>query len=144
MYKFYVFIKTILIFSVKKTTFSIGFYFFLSTMYIEFLFNWSYMLKSLGITMWYNDNWWYLMECDANFLHLVPGPFILCVGFILYIIGLSTTYWSETVQTGTHAGLWKVCTKDDTNTEICFNINEKGSVPRKQFINFKQFIVTFL
>lgn len=78
------------------------------------------------------------MECDGNFLHLVPGPCILCVGFILYIIGLSTTYWSEIEQSGTHAGLWKICTKDDTNTDICFTINERGSVPRKQFNKLKQ------
>lgn len=74
------------------------------------------------------------MECDGNVLHRLPGPFILCVGFIVYIIGLSTTYWSEIEQSGTHAGLWKVCTTDDTHTELCFAINERGSVPRKQFI----------
>ncbi|XP_076095333.1 uncharacterized protein LOC143066220 [Mytilus galloprovincialis] len=69
------------------------------------------------------------MENKEQFVNLLPGPLILCVGFIIQIVGFSTTHWSERTSTSATCGLWKVCTHDDDKSKACFTITQRGSVP---------------
>ncbi|CAG2193385.1 unnamed protein product [Mytilus edulis] len=74
------------------------------------------------------------MENKEQFVNLLPGPLILCVGFIIQIVGFSTTHWSERTSTSATCGLWKVCTHDDDKSKACFTITQRGSVPIMVFL----------